>query len=100
MIEDGRALQVVELENGEVIWSVLDTLRSPGEDMDDDLRSNYFSNRGSYASHYSGPDDPMQVSFKNLGRSSSRAGNGPTNGSQKSVPDGSRPETKVSCRRC
>jgi serine/arginine repetitive matrix protein 2 len=92
-LEDGRALQVVELENGEVIWSVLDSLR---DELEDDVRSNYFSNRGSYASHYSGTDDPIQVSSKGLGRSTSRAGTAPSNGSQKGVLDGNTPETKVS----
>ena len=92
-LEDGRALQVVELENGEVIWSVLDSLR---DDLEDDVRSNYFSNRGSYASHYSGADDPLQVSSKGLGRSTSRAGTAPSNGSQKGMLDGNTPETKVS----
>jgi len=94
-LEDGRALQVVELENGEVIWSVLDSLRAPGDEMDDDLRSNYFSNRGSFASHYSGVEEPLQVTFKGLGRSTSRAGMALGNGSQKGLPDGNVPETKV-----
>lgn len=93
-LEDGRALQVIELENGEVIWSVLDTLRSPGDELDDD--SNYFSNRGSFASHYSAAtNDPLQVSFRGLGRSASRAG--ANNGSQKGSLDVNRPETKVCC---
>jgi hypothetical protein len=94
-LEDGRALQVVELENGEVIWSVLDSLRAPGDDLDDDVRSNYFSDRGSYASHYSAADDPTQVSFKGPVHSTSRAGTTPNNGSQRGVPDRSGAETKV-----
>lgn len=91
ILEDGRALQVIELENGEVIWSVLDSLRSPGDDMDDD--STYFSNRGSFASHYSGANDSVQVSIKGLGRSASRAG--ANNGAPKGSSDVNRPETKV-----
>jgi hypothetical protein len=85
--EEARALQVVEFANGEVIWSVLDTLRSPmGEDFDNDSLSYYFPSRGSYASQYSIPEDAAQSSFRGPSRSVSRAGND---------PDLPTPDTKV-----
>ena len=79
---------MVELENGEIIWSILDTLR---DDVDDESQSAYFPSRGSYASQYSGPDETVQVAFRGLGRSTSRTGNGNNGG-----VDDVRPETKVS----
>jgi len=78
---------MVELENGEIIWSILDTLR---DDVDDESQSAYFPSRGSYASQYSGPDETVQVAFRGLGRSTSRTGNGNNGG-----VDDVRPETKV-----
>lgn len=92
---DGRALQMVELASGEVIWSVLDTLRSPGpDDMDDELRSNYFPSRGSYASQYSGPEEAGQLGFREMGRSTSRVGH---NAPPTISADDAKPETKVCC---
>ncbi|KAG8796825.1 hypothetical protein FRC16_009493 [Serendipita sp. 398] len=84
--EDGRALQVVELENGEVVWSVLDTLRSPGDEFDDESRSIYFNRRGSFNSQYSGMDESVRSTY---GRSTSRTG------MPKPSLDGTGPETKV-----
>jgi hypothetical protein len=79
---------MVELENGEIIWSVLDTLR---DDVDDESQSAYFPSRGSYASQYSGLDEAIPVTFRGLGRSTSRTGNGQNGGI-----DDPRSETKVS----
>ncbi|KAG8867511.1 hypothetical protein FRC20_005578 [Serendipita sp. 405] len=84
--EDGRALQVVELENGEVVWSVLDTLRSPGDEFDDESRSIYFNRRGSFNSQYSGMDESVRSTY---GRSTSRTG------MPKPSLDGTGPETKI-----
>lgn len=94
IVEDGRALQVVEFENGEVIWSVLDTLRSPSEGLEEDYSYNHFPSRASFSSHASGADEISQNGYRNASRSVSRTESSGQTGSR--FGDGSSPpETKV-----
>jgi len=85
--ESGPALEVIELANGETIWSIVNGLR------DDDTESLYAS-RTSFASEYSvreGTDEGVQVFFKEHARKNS----GNSFPRKKPLPGMSRPETKV-----
>ncbi|KAJ6630648.1 hypothetical protein B0H10DRAFT_2427735 [Mycena sp. CBHHK59/15] len=88
--EAGPAVEVVELANGETIWSIVNGLRD-----DDDDESGY-TNRASFASEYSlreGNGDGVQVFFKDHGRKGS---GGSSFLPRKKLGQGkSRPETKV-----
>jgi hypothetical protein len=89
-LEEGRALQVLELENGDVIWSVLDTLRDyEGDDLDEDPRFTFVQSRASFSSQISTPEESQSSISRALGRSTSRAG-----GTKGSI-DAGRAETKV-----
>ncbi|KAH8833522.1 hypothetical protein DL96DRAFT_443811 [Flagelloscypha sp. PMI_526] len=80
--EPGSALQVIELANGDTIWSIVNGLRDDDESL--------YPGRSSFASEYS--YDDMQVNFKEHARKNSQ-------GSHGSHPvrkaDYNRPETKV-----
>ncbi|KAF7338419.1 hypothetical protein MVEN_02067700 [Mycena venus] len=88
--EAGPAVEVIELANGETIWSIVNGLR----DEDDDLDS--YANRASFASEYSvreGTGDGVQVFFKEHGRKGS--GGSSFLPRRKTLTAKSRPETKV-----
>jgi serine/arginine repetitive matrix protein 2 len=86
--ESGPALEVIELANGETIWSIVNGLR------DDDVESAY-GGRASFASEYSTREpnnDGVQVFFKEH----TRKGSGSSFLSRKKTLQGKgRPETKV-----
>ncbi|KAJ7172629.1 hypothetical protein C8R46DRAFT_1086659 [Mycena filopes] len=87
--ESGPAVEVIELANGETIWSIVNGLR----DEDDDLDG--YANRASFASDYSvreGAGDGVQVFFKEHGRKGSGSSFLPR---KKTITTKSRPETKV-----
>jgi len=94
-IRGGVGIEVVELANGEVIWSVLDTLRGTQAplDVDEDDSSLYFRDRLSVISHYTEPTEELQMSFRHAHRSPSR---GAAHQPSTKVTDTFRPETKVS----
>ncbi|KAJ6547410.1 hypothetical protein B0H19DRAFT_1165486 [Mycena capillaripes] len=86
--EVGPAVEVIELANGETIWSIVNGLR---DDDDDDG----YANRASFASEYSireGAGDGVQVFFKEHGKKGSGSSFLPR---KKTAPSKSRPETKV-----
>ncbi|KAJ7273564.1 hypothetical protein B0H12DRAFT_1090007 [Mycena haematopus] len=87
--ESGQAVEVIELANGETIWSIVNGLRDEDDDLD------RYANRASFASEYSvreGAGDGVQVFFKEHGRK----GSGSSFLPRKKVLTGmSRPETKV-----
>lgn len=88
-------LEVVELANGEIVWSVLDTLRGMHVplDVEEDDSSLYFRDRLSVVSHYTEPTEEFQMTFRQPHRSPSRgAAHQPSN----KAADSLRPETKVS----
>ncbi|KAH9967959.1 hypothetical protein BC827DRAFT_458972 [Russula dissimulans] len=64
-IEPGTAVEVLELANGETIWSIVNGLR------DDDDES-FYGSRASFVSEYSFRDEGMQVFFKEHGRKGSK----------------------------
>lgn len=61
----GPGVEVIELANGEMIWSIVDGLR-------DDDRESLYTGRASFASEYSVGGDSMQVTFKERGQGSKR----------------------------
>lgn len=86
--ESGPAVEVIELANGETIWSIVNGLRDEDDDAD------AYANRASFASEYSIREggDGVQVFFKEHGRKGSSSSFLPR---KKPVPGNSRPETKV-----
>ncbi|KAJ6546531.1 hypothetical protein DFH09DRAFT_1171276 [Mycena vulgaris] len=87
--ESGPAVEVIELANGETIWSIVNGLRDDDDDADG------YANRASFASEYSireGTGDGVQVFFKDHGRKGSSSSFLPR---KKTVTGKSRPETKV-----
>ncbi|KIY51009.1 hypothetical protein FISHEDRAFT_71306 [Fistulina hepatica ATCC 64428] len=80
-----RAVEVIELANGQTIWKIVDSLR------DVDSESMY---RASFASDYSTVNDSMQVYFKDRGARFSTTSNGSFLG-PKMASSSARPETKV-----
>ncbi|KAF9646271.1 hypothetical protein BDM02DRAFT_3130507 [Thelephora ganbajun] len=89
-LESGPAIEVIELANGETIWSIVNGLR--GDDSE-----SFYGDRASFASEYSlrdGPNDGVQLHFKEHGRSGSK---GSTSSFMSSKKQGvvNRPETKV-----
>lgn len=92
----GPALEVLHLSNGQVIWSVLDSLRAAAdEDSESLFRRSMASSRGNDIS------DDMEVRFKEHKRWDSKGSNY-SQGSHLSrrrqpgpSPSGPRPETKV-----
>ncbi|KAK7014989.1 hypothetical protein R3P38DRAFT_2998808 [Favolaschia claudopus] len=93
VLDTTPAVEVIELANGETIWSIVNGLR----DEDDDLDS--YANRASFASEYSvreGSGDGVQVFFKEHGRKGSGGGGGSSFlPRRKTLISKSRPETKV-----
>ncbi|KAH8108167.1 hypothetical protein BXZ70DRAFT_1015801, partial [Cristinia sonorae] len=82
------AVEVVELANGETIWSIVNGLR------DDDVESYFSGDRASFASEYSRDEGGVKVLFKEHGRKGSKSSNTSLLGRKK--PQGAnRPETKV-----
>ncbi|KAF9218306.1 hypothetical protein BS17DRAFT_762556 [Gyrodon lividus] len=94
--QDGAALQerpaveVIEMANGETIWSIVNGLR------DDDIESSYAS-RTSLGSNYSTREngDGMQISVKEHARSTSKGSNSSFLSRKKPSQRKNRPETKV-----
>ncbi|KAJ7470608.1 hypothetical protein FB451DRAFT_1254284 [Mycena latifolia] len=87
--ESGPAVEVIELANGETIWSIVNGLRDEDDDAD------AYANRASFASEYSireGAGEGVQVFFKEHGRKGSSSSFLPR---KKTVTGKSRPETKV-----
>ena len=90
----GPAVELVEYDNGDMIWNIVDGLR------DDDRESTY-NVRASFASEYSIGGDSIQVTFKDRSQGGKRQSlrNSAFGSSLKppSAPAGpaSRPETKV-----
>ncbi|KAJ7219133.1 hypothetical protein GGX14DRAFT_590195 [Mycena pura] len=87
--EPGPAVEVIELANGETIWSIVNGLRDDAEYVDN------YPNRASFASEYSvreGTGEGVQVFFKDHGRKGSGSSFLPR---KKAVASKSRPETKV-----
>ncbi|OAX39192.1 hypothetical protein K503DRAFT_856203 [Rhizopogon vinicolor AM-OR11-026] len=87
---EGAALEVVEMANGETIWSIVNGLR------DDDLESAYAS-RTSLTSEYSLRENPegLQVFVKEHGRSASKSSNSSFLSRKKPSQNRTRPDTKV-----
>jgi serine/arginine repetitive matrix protein 2 len=87
-LEPGTAVEVLELANGETIWSIVSGLR------DDDEDSSY-GNRASFVSEYSLRDEGVQVFFKEHGRTGSKDSQSSFLSRKKATQGPKRPETKV-----
>lgn len=88
-LEPGTAVEVLELANGETIWSIVNGLR------DDDEESSY-GNRASFVSEYSLRDEGVQVFFKEHGRTGSKDSQSSFLSRKKATQASSkRPDTKV-----
>ena len=109
-LESGPAIEVIELANGETVWYAPCHVSQGALDIDaknvprsivnglrgDDSES-FYGDRASFASEYSlrdGPNDGIQLHFKEHARSGSK---GSMNSfvSSKKQGVGNRPETKV-----
>ncbi|KAG8861930.1 hypothetical protein FRB96_002373 [Tulasnella sp. 330] len=89
----GQALEVVELSNGEVVWSVVDAMRN--DVMQDDDGASLYQSRQSISSDTSYiPRDGVQVLFKEHRRMGSK-GSATSSISARRKPAANRPETKV-----
>ncbi|KIJ68939.1 hypothetical protein HYDPIDRAFT_105474 [Hydnomerulius pinastri MD-312] len=88
--QEGPALEVVEMANGETIWSIVNGLR------DDDIESLY-ANRTSLGSEYSTREngDGLQIFVKEHARSTSKGSNSSFLSRKKTSQSKNRPETKV-----
>ncbi|EGN95456.1 hypothetical protein SERLA73DRAFT_60019 [Serpula lacrymans var. lacrymans S7.3] len=86
----GAALELIEMANGETIWSIVNGLR------DDDVDSIY-ANRTSFASEYSTREngDGVQVFVREHARSTSKGSNTSFLSRKKPHLGKSRPDTKV-----
>jgi len=86
--ESGAGVEVIQLANGETIWSIVNGLR-------DDEEESVYNGRQSFTSEYSG-EGGVQVFFKEQGHGHGRSG---SKGSMSSFASrkksGKRPETKV-----
>ncbi|KIK59838.1 hypothetical protein GYMLUDRAFT_44306 [Collybiopsis luxurians FD-317 M1] len=85
--EPGPALELIELANGETIWSIVNGLR------DDDTDSLY-AGRSSFQSDYDN-DESVQVLVKDHTRSGSKGSNSSFLSRRKLAQPKNRPETKV-----
>lgn len=85
----GRAIEVIELANGDTIWSIVNGLR------DDDVDSYYGGGRNSFASDYSARDG--NANYQVLVKEHNRAGSQGSTASSVVTPKKTalRPETKV-----
>lgn len=89
----GPALEVVELSNGEVVWSVVDAMRS--DIMQDDDGSSIYQPRVSTSSDASYPSrEGVQVLFKEHKRMGSKGSASSAMSARRNAPS-NRPETKV-----
>ncbi|KAG8933981.1 hypothetical protein FRC02_010819 [Tulasnella sp. 418] len=97
--EGTHALEVVELSNGEVIWSVVDAMRS--DFAEEEEETSLFQSRLSMTSEYSGrpsreENEGMQVMFKEHRRMSSKTSASSQGHRKRNLGDSNgRPETKV-----
>ncbi|KAA1471322.1 hypothetical protein DENSPDRAFT_837290 [Dentipellis sp. KUC8613] len=92
-LDPNSAVEVLELANGETIWSIVNGLR------DDDAES-FYGNRASFLSEYSfkeGSAEGVQVFFKEHGRKASKESNNSYISRRKTFQSqgAKRPETKV-----
>ncbi|EJD05954.1 uncharacterized protein FOMMEDRAFT_132375 [Fomitiporia mediterranea MF3/22] len=92
-VEEGQALEVIELANGETIWSIVNGLRA------DDVESIY-QRRGSVDSDYSSmplqDSESEQLFFKEHARTGSKGSNiSISNFARRKSQQAARPETKV-----
>ncbi|KAI0071815.1 hypothetical protein K474DRAFT_1686903 [Panus rudis PR-1116 ss-1] len=88
-LQNGQGLEIIELANGETIWSIVNGLR------DNDAES-FYGDRASFTSEYSLRDnDGVQVFFKEHGRKSSKGSNISFMSKKKLSRQGPRPETQV-----
>ncbi|KAJ3512524.1 hypothetical protein NLJ89_g3468 [Agrocybe chaxingu] len=89
--DPGPALEVIELANGETVWSIINSLRDADEDS-------IYSGRASFASEYSSREpvsDTLQAFVKDHNRSGSRGSVSSFVSRKKTQPGKIRPETKV-----
>jgi len=88
--ESGPALEVIEMANGETIWSIVNGLR-------DDDEESFYGDRTSFVSDYSVMDNEgVKVFFKEHERKSSKGSNSSFLSRKKpSSKANSRPETKM-----
>jgi len=91
-VQGGVGIEVVEMANGEVVWSVLDTLRGTHSPIEDEDSSLYFRDRLSVLSQYTEPTEEFQMTFRPAHRSPSR---GAAHQPNTKGADPFRPETKV-----
>ncbi|KAH9038984.1 hypothetical protein EDB85DRAFT_2141550 [Lactarius pseudohatsudake] len=88
-LEPGAAVEVLELANGETIWSIVNGLR-------DDDEESFYGNRASFVSEYSLRDNEgVQVFFKEHGRKGSKDSQASFVSRKKPAQGSKRPETKV-----
>lgn len=88
-LEPGAAVEVLELANGETIWSIVNGLR-------DDDEESFYGNRASFVSEYSLRDNEgVQVFFKEHGRKGSKDSQASFLSRKKPTQGAKRPETKV-----
>ncbi|KZV71776.1 hypothetical protein PENSPDRAFT_751453 [Peniophora sp. CONT] len=93
-LEPGSAVEVLEMANGETVWSIVNGLRD-SEALD--AEESFYGNRASFMSEYSMRDDEgVQVYFKEHGRKGSKESASSFLSRRKSQQEPSkRPETKV-----
>lgn len=92
----GPALEVIELSNGEVVWSVVDAMRS--DLLQDDDGSSVYHPRVSTSSDASYPSrEGVQVLFREHRRMGSKGSASSVLSSRRNIAP-NRPETKVSPR--
>ncbi|KAI0259943.1 hypothetical protein BC834DRAFT_590323 [Gloeopeniophorella convolvens] len=87
-LEPGAAVEVLELANGETIWSIVNGLR-------DDDEESFYGNRASFVSEYSLRDEGVQVFFKEHNRTGSKDSQASFLSRRKTLQNPKRPETKV-----
>jgi hypothetical protein len=82
-------IERIEYANGQVVWSIVEGLRSGGDDLDSGMDSeSLFRNRASVASDYSAmrdsPNEALRLLF-NAHRRTASGGSGPSFVSQRKV---------------
>ena len=100
MTEPGQALEVVELSNGEVIWNIVDAMRSDFGIDDDAASISHMSTTSEYSRRESEDaprsKDNLQIFFKEHRRVDSKASISSTTSRHKVLAaNANRPETKV-----
>ncbi|VDB99951.1 unnamed protein product [Peniophora sp. CBMAI 1063] len=93
-LEPGSAVEVLEMANGETVWSIVNGLRDPDAL---DAEEAFYGNRASFMSEYSMRDDEgVQVYFKEHARKGSKDSASSFLSRHKAQQEPSkRPETKV-----